>query len=100
MKEFWVGVRGVIFEFLFEEFRVSGFWIPVAGRAFRKKKHPVIVIGHGCRSTVLQGQHRQDPQAGDAANPRRSRSPRALNLSDSAPGKWGRLSVRRGSSSF
>ena len=31
-----VGVRGVIFEVFFEEFRGSGFWIPVAGRACLK----------------------------------------------------------------
>ena len=41
-KEFGVGVRGVIFEFFFEEFRVSGLWIPVAGRAFLKSSGPVI----------------------------------------------------------
>ena len=37
-KEFRVGARGVIFEFFFEEFRDSGFWVPVsiAGRPFLK----------------------------------------------------------------
>ena len=36
VKEFGVGAWGVVFEVFFDEFRVSGFWIPVSGRAFRK----------------------------------------------------------------
>ena len=33
-KEFGVGAWGATFGDFFEEFQVSGFWIPVAGRAF------------------------------------------------------------------
>ena len=36
LRNFGVGAPGGDFWVLFKEFRVSGFWIPVAGRAFRK----------------------------------------------------------------